>query len=141
MARLERIVSKLPEAERVDIAEWGDHPTFRVRGKNFIFCDADASHLSVKLSKAEAEAVVATDPRVEPAGYGLGRHGWIAITLNSPLDRRGWSELEEWVRTSYALVAPKTLGRMVLAEDARQLPLDDGDDRINGTALREASGE
>ena len=37
MARLERIVSKLPEAERVDIAEWGDHPTFRVRGKNFIF--------------------------------------------------------------------------------------------------------
>ena len=37
MARLERIVSRLPEAERVHVAEWGDHPTFRVRGKNFIF--------------------------------------------------------------------------------------------------------
>jgi hypothetical protein len=33
MLRLERIVADLPEAERVDIAEWGDHPTFRVRGK------------------------------------------------------------------------------------------------------------
>ena len=90
MAGLERIVSRLPEAERFDIVEWGDHPTFRVRGKNFVFCDAEAVHLSVKLPAAEADAVVATDPRVEPAGYGLGRHGWIAITLSSKLDRRGW---------------------------------------------------
>ena len=130
MAGLERIVSQLPEAERVDIVEWGDHPTFRVRGKNFIFCDADAVHLSVKMPAAEAEAVVATDPRVEPAGYGLGRHGWISITLSSKLDRRGWREVEEWVRTSYTLVAPKTLARIVLEADARPLLLDnDGHER------------
>jgi predicted DNA-binding protein (MmcQ/YjbR family) len=118
MARLERIVAKLPEAERVDIAEWGDHPTFRVRGKNFVFCDGEAVHLSVKLPKDEAEAVVATDPRVEPAGYGLGRHGWIAITLDQPLDAAGWQELEEWVRTSYTLVAPTKLAKIVLDHDA-----------------------
>lgn len=117
MARLERIVAKLPEAERVDVVEWGDHPTFRVRGKNFVFCDADARHLSVKLPKDEAAAVVATDPRVEPAGYGLGRHGWIAITLDGRLDADGWQELEEWVRTSYTLVAPKQLAQVVLEED------------------------
>jgi predicted DNA-binding protein (MmcQ/YjbR family) len=114
MARLERIVARLPGAERVDVAEWGDHPTFRVRGKNFVFCDVDAIHLSVKLPKEEAEAVVATDPRVEPAGYGLGRHGWVAITLDRPLDADGWQELEEWVRTSYTLVAPKRLAGRVL---------------------------
>ena len=118
MARLERIVAKLPEAERVDIAEWGNHPTFRVRDKNFVFCDADAVHLSVKLPKDEAEAVVATDPRVEPAGYGLGRHGWVAITLEQALDADGSRELEEWVRTSYTLVAPKTLAQIVLDHDA-----------------------
>ena len=118
MARLERIVAELPEAERVDIAEWGDHPTFRVRGKNFVFCDGEAVHLSVKLPKDEAEAVVATDPRVEPAGYGLGRHGWVAITLDRPLDADGWRELEEWVRTSYTLVAPKKLAKIVLDHDA-----------------------
>lgn len=117
MARLERIVAKLPEAERVDVVEWGDHPTFRVRGKNFVFCDADARHLSVKLPKDEAAAVVATDPRVEPAGYGLGRHGWIAITLDGRLDADGWQELEEWVRTSYTLMAPKQLAQVVLEED------------------------
>jgi predicted DNA-binding protein (MmcQ/YjbR family) len=114
MARLERIVAKLPEAERVDIAEWGDHPTFRVRGKNFVFCDAEAVHLSVKLSKDEAEAVVATDPRVELAGYGLGRHGWIAVTLEQALDAGDWQEVEEWVRTSYILVAPKKLAKVAL---------------------------
>ena len=126
MVGLERIVSRLPEAERVDIVAWGDHPTFRVRGKNFVFCDADVAHLTVKLTAAEADALVATDPRVELAGYGLGRHGWVAIALNSELDAKGWRELEEWVRTSYALVAPRTLARIVEEADRRPRQLDEG---------------
>jgi predicted DNA-binding protein (MmcQ/YjbR family) len=114
MRRLEQIVGRLPEAERVDIAEWGDEPTFRVRGKNFVFTDQEASGLSVKLPKEEAAAVVATDPAVEPTGYGLGRHGWVSITVGSDTD---WQQLEEWVRTSYTLVAPKKLARVVLEQD------------------------
>ena len=54
MARLEAIVARLPEAERVDIAEWGDHPTFRVRGKYFVFSDQAARDLSLKLPKDAA---------------------------------------------------------------------------------------
>lgn len=46
MERVERIVSVLPEAERVDIEAWGDHPMFRVRGKNFIFADCDMARPS-----------------------------------------------------------------------------------------------
>jgi predicted DNA-binding protein (MmcQ/YjbR family) len=88
-----------------------------VWGKNFVFCDVDAAHLTVKLPQDEAEAVVATDARAEPAGYGLGRHGWVAITLERPLDADGFEELEEWVRTSYTLVAPKRLAQEVLETD------------------------
>ena len=77
MARLEAIVARLPEAVRVDIEAWGGEPTFRVRGKNFVFTDQAAHHISVKLPKDEAAAVVATDPGAEPTGYGLGRHGWV----------------------------------------------------------------
>jgi hypothetical protein len=73
MARIEKIVARLPEAERVDVAEWGDHPTFRVRGKNFIFCDAAGRDLSVKLTREEAEAVLASDPDVHPAARKLAR--------------------------------------------------------------------
>lgn len=111
MSRLERIVAALPEAQRVDIEEWGGHPTFRVRGKNFVFADPPAEHLSVKLTKAEAEAVVATDPAASPAGYGLGRHGWVALDVPAGTGDERWVQLEEWVRTSYSLVAPKTLAR------------------------------
>jgi predicted DNA-binding protein (MmcQ/YjbR family) len=114
MQRLEEIVRRLPEAVRVDIEEWGGEPTFRVRGKNFIFTNPEASGLGVKLPKEEAAAVVATDPAVEPSGYGLGRHGWINVTVGRDTD---WQQLEEWVRTSYTLVAPKKLARIVLEED------------------------
>jgi len=117
MARLESIAARLPEAERVDIEAWGGEPTFRVRGKNFVFTDSTASRLSVKLSKDEAAAVVATDPRAEPTPYGLGRHGWVSVEVGADADATRWQEVEEWVRTSYTLVAPKSLAKIVLAED------------------------
>ena len=113
MDRLEAIVARLPEAERVDIAEWGDHPTFRVAGKNFVFSDQAAHDLSLKLPKEEATAVVATDASVHPAGYGLGRHGWVAFTVDEGAGDERWRQIEEWVRTSYTLVAPKRLAKLV----------------------------
>jgi predicted DNA-binding protein (MmcQ/YjbR family) len=118
MKRLEAIVARLPDVERVDIEEWGDHPSFRVLGKNFVFCDAEARHLSVKLSHEEAEAVVATDPTTRPEGYGLGRHGWISVVLEADADDSRWQQITEWVRTSYTLVAPKKLARIVIEEDS-----------------------
>ena len=117
MARLEQIVARLPEAERVDIEAWGDEPTFRVRGKNFIFTDPRAGGISVKLTKEEAAAVVATDPRAEPTGYGLGRHGWVSVGIGNRAGAARWKQIEEWVRTSYTLVAPKALAKIVQAED------------------------
>ena len=118
MPRLEAIVRRLPEAERVDIEAWGGEPTFRVRGKNFVFSDQEAHGISVKLTKDEAAAVVATDRGAEPTGYGLGKHGWVSIRLGARPSARRWQEVEEWVRTSYTLVAPKALARRVLEEDA-----------------------
>jgi len=117
MARLEQIVGRLPEAERVDIEAWNGEPTFRVRGKNFVFTDRAATGLTVKLPKEEAAAVVATEPGAEPSGYGLGRHGWVSLRVGDDADEGRWQQVEEWVRTSYTLVAPKSLAKVVLAED------------------------
>ncbi len=117
MERLEAICLALPEAVRVDIEAWEGEPTFRVRKKNFVFSNPEATGLSVKLPVEEAEAVVATDPRAEPTGYGLGRHGWVSVTIGDGAPAERWVEVEEWVRTSYTLVAPKNLARRVLEED------------------------
>jgi predicted DNA-binding protein (MmcQ/YjbR family) len=114
MDRLEAIALALPEASRVDIEAWDGEPTFRVRKKNFIFTDPDATGISVKLPKEEAEAVVATESGAQPTGYGLGRHGWVSIDLGPKPD---WQQVTEWVRTSYTMVAPKVLARQVMDED------------------------
>src|SRR3984885_1952481 len=97
MERLKQIVARLPESSRVDIEAWGGEPTFRVRGKNFIFASPDASSISVKLPPDEATAVIATDPNASPTGYGLGRHGWVSITLGGRPTQKRWREIEEWV--------------------------------------------
>lgn len=109
MAKLEATVAGFPEAQRVDIEAWGDHPTFRVRNKNFVFCDAEARHLTVKLPPDEAAALVASRPGTQPAGYGLGRSGWVALDLPARMSAKAWAEIAEMVETSYRLVAPKTL--------------------------------
>jgi predicted DNA-binding protein (MmcQ/YjbR family) len=120
MERVESIVARLPEAARVDIEAWGGEPTFRVGGKNFVFAAPDASRISVKLPPEEAAAVVATDPRVEPTGYGLGRHGWVQVEIPVRASAERWREIEEWIRTSYTLVAPRRLARMVEDLDRAQ---------------------
>ena len=117
MVRLEKIIADLPEWQRVDIEAWDGEPTFRVRKKNFVFTNREATHLTVKLPKDEAEAVVASDPAAEPCGYGLGRHGWVTIALGRRPSRARWEEVREWVRISYTMVAPKRLAHDVLLQD------------------------
>lgn len=120
MRRLEVIALGFPEAERVDIEAWDGHPTFRVRGKNFVFCNIEATSLTVKLSVPESEAVVATETYVVAARYGLGRHGWIVVDLGTDPGEEVWEQVEEWISTSYTLVAPKRLARIVLDADEQR---------------------
>jgi predicted DNA-binding protein (MmcQ/YjbR family) len=115
--RIEGIVGRLPEAVRVDIEAWDGEPTFRVNGKNFVFAHPEFTSVTVKLPKEEATATVASDKAVTPCGYGLGKHGWVSVELPAKPSAARWQQLEEWIRTSYTLVAPKKLARLVLDED------------------------
>ena len=117
MERLEALVAALPEATRVNVEAWDNSPTFRVRNKNFVFANDAATHLSFKLDKEEARAVVASDDAAHAMGYGLGRHGWVSVTVRQRCSAAKWEEVTEWIRMSYTNVAPKKLARIVLAED------------------------
>jgi predicted DNA-binding protein (MmcQ/YjbR family) len=118
MDKLEEIVSRLPEATRVDVEAWDREPTFRVNNKNFVFTNPAASSITVKLPLDEARALVATDPgSVCPCGYGLGRYGWVTVSVGTRAGKQRWREIEEWVRTSYTLVAPKKLAKTVMEHD------------------------
>jgi predicted DNA-binding protein (MmcQ/YjbR family) len=115
--RIEAIISRLPEVQRVDIEAWDGEPTFRVNGKNFVFAGHAFEGITVKLPKEEAAATVASDRAVTPTGYGLGKHGWVSVALPAKVSAARWVQVEEWIRTSYTLVAPKKLARLVLEED------------------------
>lgn len=109
LPRLEKLALSFPEAERKDIEAWDGEPTFRVRGKNFVFTSPEATGITVKLPPEEAAALVASRESVTPTGYGLGRYGWVSIELGTDVSDALWVEVEEWVEQSYRLVAPKTL--------------------------------
>ncbi|MEV2236892.1 MmcQ/YjbR family DNA-binding protein [Micromonospora sp. NPDC049891] len=114
LRRFAEIAAELPESECVVVEGWGGEPTFRVRGKVFVFVSPPGTTICVKLPRDEAAAVVASDDSVVPMRFGLGRHGWIQASVRADEDdEKRWQELTEWVRISYTLVAPKSLARRV----------------------------
>jgi predicted DNA-binding protein (MmcQ/YjbR family) len=101
---------ELPEA-------WEDHPwderVVKVGKKVFLFGGADDWHegpmLTLKLPSSQPIAL--SQPGVVPAGYGLGRAGWVTVALAK--SRLPFEALREWVDESYRAVAPKKVSARI----------------------------
>ncbi|MEU9664377.1 MmcQ/YjbR family DNA-binding protein [Streptomyces bobili] len=88
---------------------WGE-TVAKVDKKVFVFLGVtDGSYplgLTVKLKDETAHAHALASPGAEPAGYGLGRAGWVSV----PLAGEGAPAAEllcDWVEESYRTIAPK----------------------------------
>lgn len=101
-----------PEAE--EDFPWG-HTALKVKGKTFAWLDRsdDVLSLTVKLPVSRDFALVFDF--AEPAGYGLGRSGWISSRF-PPGETPDVDLLKCWMAESYRAVAPKKLGAL-LPED------------------------
>lgn len=106
LARMRELCMALPEA--TEEVTWGTDVNFRVRKKIFCF-PGDGGSLTVKADRDELPALLA-DARVKPAPY-LARGGWIRLDLST--GRVDWREIDELIRTSYSLIAPKKLAAQV----------------------------
>jgi predicted DNA-binding protein (MmcQ/YjbR family) len=89
---------------------WGER-VVKVGKKVFIFMGAkegseETLSCSVKLPRSAGEALQL--PYAEPCGYGLGKHGWVAMKITSR-DRAPLDLLMPWIEESYRAVAPKRL--------------------------------
>jgi predicted DNA-binding protein (MmcQ/YjbR family) len=110
-ARLKSICMALPEA--VD-DPFGGHtaPAYRVRGKIFAMVagDRDGSERVGVWCKAEPgaqEILVGFDPRRFFRPPYLGPKGWVGVYLDVPdVD---WAVVEDLLRESYRLIAPRKL--------------------------------
>jgi predicted DNA-binding protein (MmcQ/YjbR family) len=99
----------LPDA--VEEFPWGESVA-KVNKKVFVFLGVqDGSYplgVTVKLKDETAHAHALACPGAEPAGYGLGRAGWVYV----PLEQQGAPAAEvlcDWVEESYRVIAPKRL--------------------------------
>ena len=95
---------------------WG-HSALKVRGKTFVWLDkGDKGYglsLTVKLPVSRDFALVFDFS--EPAGYGLGRSGWISCRFPNG-EEPDLDLMKRWIAESYRAVAPKKLAALVPAE-------------------------
>jgi len=101
--RIRRYALGLPGA-------WEDNPwgeaVVKVNKKVFVFLglpDSDPPTITVKLTDSHDHAL--SIDGAQPAGYGLGRSGWVRV----PVADLEADLVEEWVEESYRNVAPKKL--------------------------------
>ncbi|HEX4213322.1 MAG TPA: MmcQ/YjbR family DNA-binding protein [Candidatus Dormibacteraeota bacterium] len=109
---LRRHALTLPDAH--EDTPWEDDRVVKVGKRIFVFLGPDgaSSGICVKLSESHEE--VLAFPGAEPAGYGLGRSGWVMLRFGAEPPPR--DALCRLIEGSFRLVAPK---RLVKELDAR----------------------
>lgn len=119
---LEEFALSLPEAW--PDAPWGDR-VVKVGKKIFVFLSRhDASRPSATFKLPESRDHALSFPEAFPTGYGLGKHGWVTVTVDAiPPEER--EVLVDFVEESYRAVATKTLVKRLDAELATQRETDD----------------
>ncbi len=88
---------------------WPDHKDLAVNDKTFAYLsDSPDDPFGISCKLPESSAVALSLPFVEPAGYGLGKSGWVAATVPDgeeiPIDL-----FKAWIDESYRAQAPKKL--------------------------------
>lgn len=93
-----------------------DHPAFKVRKKAFVFMGEHDERVSLSMKLPESSEGALDLPFCSATGYGLGKHGWVSVSLPKdgplPVDL-----LIEWIDESYRAVAPKTVVKKQLPAD------------------------
>jgi predicted DNA-binding protein (MmcQ/YjbR family) len=87
---------------------WGER-AYKVAGKVFLFMHAPAEggfSATMKLPFRAADAL--ENAWAEPAGYGMGKHGWVSMRFPPKADAPR-AQLLDWLDESYRAIAPKRL--------------------------------
>ncbi|MGE3175580.1 MAG: MmcQ/YjbR family DNA-binding protein [Planctomycetota bacterium] len=92
---------------------WPGHLDLAVKDKTFAYLnlEGDPFHISVKLPQSNGIAL--SMPGVVPAAYGLGKSGWVTLSVEHGEALPPVELMELWLDESYRAQAPKTLLRQL----------------------------
>lgn len=112
VARVREICLALPEAEE-KLFGGHTHPTFRVRDKIFVMIAGDANdEMWCKAPPGAQDVLVSADPERFFKPPYVGPKGWVGVRLGvDPI----WEHIEDLVRDSYRMTAPKRLASQLPA--------------------------
>ncbi len=93
---------------------WEDHPwgesAIKVGKKVFAFLGVPGTGFGMGVKLPQSSGALLSMPFARPAGYGLGRSGWVEMTFaEDDADAPPLDLLLECVEESYRAIAPKTL--------------------------------
>jgi len=117
LTRLTEIALKLPETTR---KIYGSHAQFLVRKKTFAYF-LDNHHgdgivsITGKVLPGDNKALAEAQRKRFYLPAYIGSKGWVALRLD--VGKVDWSEVEELLSGSYALVAPRKLAEQVKTSD------------------------
>lgn len=112
---LEDLANTLREAGLGYPEAWEDFPwgetALKVRKKAFAFLNFSApDHFTLTVKLPQSASAVCAHDHAQPSGYGLGKHGWVTLTISRDrVDTLDDTALLALVDESYRAVAPKTL--------------------------------
>jgi predicted DNA-binding protein (MmcQ/YjbR family) len=101
--------------ETVEDFPWG-HCALKVRGKTFAWLDETDEILSLTVKLPASRDFALVFDFAEPAGYGLGRSGWISCRFAKG-EAVDLDLIKRWLAESYRAVAPKKLAALIGGSD------------------------
>ena len=94
---------------------WPGHLDLAVNDKTFAYLSIEGQPFGISCKLPQSHVAALMLPFTKPAGYGLGKSGWISATFDDeppPIEM-----LKEWIEESYRAQAPK---KLVAALDAQR---------------------
>jgi predicted DNA-binding protein (MmcQ/YjbR family) len=86
---------------------WPGHKDLAVKDKTFAYLPPEGEPFSISCKLPKSSGVALLLPFVQPAGYGLGKSGWVAA--QPTVDQINLDMFKAWIDESYRAQAPKKL--------------------------------
>jgi predicted DNA-binding protein (MmcQ/YjbR family) len=99
-------------------APWPGHNDLAVNDKTFAYLAAPGEPFSISCKLPTSAHIALLLPFVSPAGYGLGKSGWVSA-IWPKATRIDEEMLRAWILESYRAQAPKKLVKELDARDSK----------------------